>query len=162
MLSLQSYLTVCNSVDCIPPDSSVHRIFQARILEWGFLLQGIFPTQGLNLHLLHLLHQQADSLPLAPPWKASSFPNRIQMAFTKLCDDYNANESEVCELRFLPKTHKLVEIKRRVFRCRNLCLQDSVEPPRCLRQRLGVSVGLWGGRAHAWAPKSLEITCGPI
>ena len=30
------------------------------------LLQGIFPTQGLNPHLLHFLHWQADSLPLAP------------------------------------------------------------------------------------------------
>jgi len=30
---------------------------------------GIFPTQGLNLHLLHLLHWQAGSLPLAPPGK---------------------------------------------------------------------------------------------
>ena len=29
-----------------------------------FLLQGIFPTQGLNLGLLHLLHWQVDSLPL--------------------------------------------------------------------------------------------------
>ena len=32
-------------------------------------LQGIFPTQGLNLHLLCLLHWQAGSLPLAPPGK---------------------------------------------------------------------------------------------
>ena len=29
-----------------------------------FLLQGIFPTQGLNLHPLCFLHWQADSLPL--------------------------------------------------------------------------------------------------
>ena len=29
-----------------------------------FPLQGIFPTQGLNPYLFHLLHQQADSLPL--------------------------------------------------------------------------------------------------
>ena len=29
-----------------------------------FLLQGIFPTQGSNPHLLHLLHWQMDSLPL--------------------------------------------------------------------------------------------------
>ena len=29
-----------------------------------FLLQGIFPTQGSNLHLLHLLYWQADFLPL--------------------------------------------------------------------------------------------------
>ena len=30
-----------------------------------FLLQGIFLTQRLNLSLLHLLHWQADSLPLS-------------------------------------------------------------------------------------------------
>ena len=29
------------------------------------LLQGIFPTQGLNFHLLSLLHWQLDSLPLS-------------------------------------------------------------------------------------------------
>ena len=34
-----------------------------------FLLQGIFLTQGSNSHLLHLLHWQADSLPLLPPGK---------------------------------------------------------------------------------------------
>ena len=33
------------------------------------LLQGIFPTQGLNLRLLHLLHWQAGSLPLVPSGK---------------------------------------------------------------------------------------------
>ena len=31
------------------------------------LLQEIFPTQGSNLHLLHLLHWQAGSLPLVLP-----------------------------------------------------------------------------------------------
>ena len=34
-----------------------------------FLLQGIFPIQGLNMHLLHLLHWQEDSLALVPPGK---------------------------------------------------------------------------------------------
>ena len=33
------------------------------------LLQGIFPTQGSNLHLLSLLHWQEGSLPLMPPGK---------------------------------------------------------------------------------------------
>ena len=33
--SLQSYPTLCNPMDCSPPDFSVHGIFQARILEWG-------------------------------------------------------------------------------------------------------------------------------
>ena len=36
------------------------------------VLQGIFPTQGSNPHLLHLLHWQVGSLPLAPPGKAST------------------------------------------------------------------------------------------
>ena len=30
----QSCPTLCNSMDCSPPGSFVHRIFQARILEW--------------------------------------------------------------------------------------------------------------------------------
>ena len=30
----QSRLTLCNPMGCNPPGSSVHRIFQARILEW--------------------------------------------------------------------------------------------------------------------------------
>ena len=34
-----------------------------------FLPQGIFPTQGLNPCLLHLLHWRADSLPQGPPGK---------------------------------------------------------------------------------------------
>ena len=91
------------------PGSSVHVIFQARVLEWvaisfsrvssrprdgtwspalqadtvlseppgkskntevgcHALPQGIFPTQGSNLHFL-LLHQMEGSLPLAPPGK---------------------------------------------------------------------------------------------
>ena len=36
------------------------------------LLQGIFPTQGSNLHLLCLLHWQEGSLALAPPRKPLS------------------------------------------------------------------------------------------
>ena len=32
--SLQSCLTIYNTLDCSPPGSSGHGIFQARILEW--------------------------------------------------------------------------------------------------------------------------------
>ena len=47
--------TLCDTIDCSPPGSSVHGILQARILEWESqsLLQGIFPTQRLNLVLPH-------------------------------------------------------------------------------------------------------------
>ena len=32
--SFQSCPTLCDPMDCSPPGSSVHGIFQARILEW--------------------------------------------------------------------------------------------------------------------------------
>ena len=38
-----------------------------------FLLQGIFPTRGLNPSLLCLLHRQVDSLPLHDYWKTNGF-----------------------------------------------------------------------------------------
>ena len=65
----QSCPTLCDPMDCSPPGSSVYEIFQARNTGVGchFLLQGIFPTQESNLCLLHSLHWQVDSLPLAPP-----------------------------------------------------------------------------------------------
>ena len=67
----QSCLTLRDAMDCNPPGSSVYGILQSRILEWVAVpsLQGIFPTQGSNLSLLHLLHWQVDSLPLMPPGK---------------------------------------------------------------------------------------------
>ena len=50
-------------MDCSPAGSSVHGILRAKILEWVCLalIQGIFPTQGLNPSLLHLLYWQAGS-----------------------------------------------------------------------------------------------------
>ena len=76
----QSCPTLSDPMDCSLPGSSAHGTFQARVLEWGAiafsamdfstpgscpwsspskstgvdchaLLQGIFPTQGMNLHL---------------------------------------------------------------------------------------------------------------
>ena len=34
MRCVQSCLTLCGPMDCRPPGSSVHGIFQARIMEW--------------------------------------------------------------------------------------------------------------------------------
>ena len=53
----QLWPTLCDPMGCGPPGSSVHGIFQARILKWVaiFFLQGIFPTQGRNLGLLHCM-----------------------------------------------------------------------------------------------------------
>ena len=60
--------TLWDPIGCSPPGSSVHGIFQARILEWVAIsfFKGFFPPQGSNLALLSLLHWQVDSLPLPP------------------------------------------------------------------------------------------------
>ena len=64
---LQLCLTLCDPMDCSPPDSPVHGILQARMLEWIAMLsfRGSPPTQGLNPHLLSLLCWQVGSLLLA-------------------------------------------------------------------------------------------------
>ena len=56
--SLQSCPTLCDSMDCSPPGSSVHGDFPGKNTGVGChaLFQGILPTQGLNPHLLRLLH----------------------------------------------------------------------------------------------------------
>ena len=57
MLVAQSCPVLCVPMDHNPPGSSVHEIFQAKMLECSHsLLQEIFPTQGSNLSLLH--HRQ--------------------------------------------------------------------------------------------------------
>ena len=67
-LVAQSCPTLCDTRDCSPPGSFVHGNTPCKNIGVGChaLLQGIFPTQGLNLYLLPALHWQAGSLPLAP------------------------------------------------------------------------------------------------
>ena len=62
----------CDPMDCSPPCSSVHGDSPGKNTGVGchLLLQGIFPTQGSNPHLLCLLLWQAGSWPgEAPPGK---------------------------------------------------------------------------------------------
>ena len=49
----QSCPTLCDPMDCSPPGSSVHGVLWNTGVSCHFLLWGIFPTQGLNLCLLH-------------------------------------------------------------------------------------------------------------
>ena len=80
---LSTHGSVFNNV-CVLSHSFVsnslwsHGLYPARLLSpWNFpgktngvgcnsLLQGIFPTQGLKLHILHLLYWQVYSLSLCP------------------------------------------------------------------------------------------------
>ena len=47
----QSCLTPINPMDCSPPGSSIHGIFQARVLEWGVIASS---NSGMLLLLLLL------------------------------------------------------------------------------------------------------------
>ena len=63
----QTCLTLCNFMDCNPPDFLHPWNFPGKNTGVGchFLLQRIFPlTLGWDLHHLHLLKWQVDSLPL--------------------------------------------------------------------------------------------------
>ena len=61
----QSRQTLCDRMDCSLPGSSIHGIFQARVLEWGaiafstsdtsYLLSVCFPASKLPLLLFSLL-----------------------------------------------------------------------------------------------------------
>ena len=64
--SLQSFLTLCDSMDCSLPGSSVHGILQARILEWvampssrGSSWPGDWTTFSAAPHCRWILYHQA-------------------------------------------------------------------------------------------------------
>ena len=42
----QSCLTLCDPMDCSPPGSSIHGIFQARVLEWGAITFSELPYKN--------------------------------------------------------------------------------------------------------------------
>ena len=47
--SLQPCLTLCDPIDSSPPGSSVHGIFQARVLEWGAIAFSLFTIEHGNI-----------------------------------------------------------------------------------------------------------------
>ena len=102
----------------LQPGSSAHGISQAKKTGVGchFLLPGIFPTQWLNLHLLHC---QAGSLPLShqgSPLPTLGFPDGI-----------NGNEL-TCECR--SKRHRFdpwvqsIQIKKKKKKKKKKTLQE--------------------------------------
>ena len=69
----QSCLTLSNPMDHSLPGSSVLGNFQARILEWVAISFSRGSSQPRDrIHVLYLLHWQADSLPLSHQGSPSS------------------------------------------------------------------------------------------
>ena len=90
----QSRQTLSDPMDYSLPGSSVHGIFQARVLEWGaiafsqanlvgcyFLFQGIFLTQGSNLHLWCLFSLAGGLFTTEPP--SNPFYTMLQLLRTE-------------------------------------------------------------------------------
>ena len=96
VLVTQSCLTLCDPVDCSPPGSSVHGIFQARVLEWiaisfsrGSFNPGIEPGSP---------ELKADSLPPEPPGK----PPFTVDSYSYIFQTHSKKQTEPV---FLPPTH---------------------------------------------------------
>ena len=65
--SLQLCLILCDPIDCSPPGSSVHVIFQARILEWVDLSSSRGSSQPRDRSCVScFLHCRAGALLLVP------------------------------------------------------------------------------------------------
>ena len=65
--SLQLCLTLCDPMDCSPPGFSIHRILQARILEWVAMLSSrgsSRPRNGTSVSYVSCIGRQV-LLPLA-------------------------------------------------------------------------------------------------
>ena len=87
---LQCCPTPCDPMDCSQPDSSVHGMLQARILELDChsLLQGIFPSHRWSLHLLWFLHCRCIlycwALPGSQSFAASCCKKFLQKFFSNM------------------------------------------------------------------------------
>ena len=78
VLVIQSCPILCDPMDCSPPGSSVHGIFQARILEWVAISSSRNrPDLGIQPMSPAL---QADSLPYEPTGKT------VAQSYPTLCD----------------------------------------------------------------------------
>ena len=112
--SLQSCLTLCISMDCSPPGSSILGILQIRILEWVAMpcSRGSSRHEGSNFHLLCLLHWWMDSLPLGSPGKAQCMIG-MQFSAGKLLISFGLNSRSslttwVWDLCFLLNEIKII------------------------------------------------------
>ena len=104
---LQLCPNVCNPLVYSPPGSSVHGILQARILEWTAMpfFQEIFPIQGSNQCLLHLLHcrQILDHWGIQEDRVQNGFSSVTQSCLT-LCNPMD------CSIPGFPVPQQLLEL----------------------------------------------------
>ena len=107
-LVVQFYPTLCESMGCSPQVSSVHGTFSGKNTRVGchFPLQGIFLTQGSNLHLLWPLHCRWILSPLSH-W-GSHKKIVVVLLFSRQVMSYSSRPHLLQHAR-LPVPHHLLE-----------------------------------------------------
>ena len=101
-----SRVQLCDPMDCSPPGSSVHGGSPGKNTGVGCcaLLQGIFPMQGLNPHLLCLLCWQVSFSSLVPLGKLHPlllFNTILQVCIEHLCWVHSGNWIHLYRGQFL-------------------------------------------------------------
>ena len=171
-LVTQSCLTLCNPLDCSPPGSSVHGIFQARTLEWV----AISSARGSSWPRDWTLP------PLSPALAARFFttdpPGKPQEARGKACKLRGPASGENAAWRWVSLTDQ--EDKKRERKWKKA--QENKQRCRISQCCHGHSLGLgsWiflpgGGRtrtlsfsfpkmssAHAYFPRVSQLRCRPL
>ena len=72
----QSRPTLCNPMDCCLPGSSVHGIFQARVLEWGAIAFSQWNTAAATAKSLQSCPTLCNPIDGSPP--GSPIPGILQ------------------------------------------------------------------------------------
>ena len=92
----QSCLTLCDPVDCSPPGSSIHGIFQARVLKWvaiSFFIFLVVTFKIIRLPLLRVIQVQNEQ------WQRETHnyhftdhrPSGLKTLKKTLCNDRGSN-----------------------------------------------------------------------
>ena len=96
LLVAQSRRTLCDPLDCSQPGSSVHRILQARVLEWvAFPFSKDLPDPVIEAGSPAL---QADSLPSEPP---GYHPLLSRSVCPTLCDPMDSWPTRLMSVAYL-------------------------------------------------------------
>ena len=120
-------------------------------------LQGIFPTQGSNMHLLCLLHWKAGSLPLGPSGKP--FPKSNWLHTQRKCPSWriilechsrehtNPSLSYVFSPKTFSLTYRSPELELTIFnfaKAKMLCIYICFYKPECYLSFFSNTMKLFG------------------
>ena len=153
-LVTQSCLTLCNSVDCSPAGSSVHGDSPGKNTWVGghALLQGVFPTQGLNPGLPHcrqiLDHLSHPGSPRMLEWVAYPFSRgtsqprnqtRVSCIAGRFFTGWATREAQADLYR---KTkYKVLKLNKYIFKCLPYTILETYKAILCLF-KLQISLGI--------------------